>query len=44
MFQNKLEIPKESIEVSGLLTICPSPRSYFCPKWEVSVNADLGEG
>ena len=31
-------------EVSELLTTYPSPKSQFCPKWEVSVNVDLWEG
>ena len=30
--------------VSGWLTTYPSPKSQFCPKWEVSVNVDLREG
>ena len=34
----------KSIQVSGQLTTYPSPRSQFCPKWDVSVNVDLGQG
>ena len=30
--------------VSGKLATYPSPKSAFCPKREVSVNVDLGEG
>ena len=30
--------------VSGKLPTYPSPKSTFCPKWEVSVNVGLGEG
>ena len=33
-----------SIKVSGKLPTYPSPNPAFCPKWEVSVDADLGEG
>ena len=33
-----------SIRVSGRLLTLPSPNPTFCPKWEVTVNADLGEG
>ena len=28
----------------GKLPTYPSPNPKFCPKWEVSVNTDLGEG
>ena len=34
----------QSIKVSGKLPTQPSPNPTFCPKWEVSVNVDLGEG
>ena len=34
----------ESIQVSGKLPTYPSPKPSFCPKREVSVNANLGEG
>ena len=33
-----------SVKVSGWLTTYPSRKLQFCPKWEVSVNVDLGEG
>ena len=33
-----------SIKVSEKLPTFPSPNPRFCPKWEVTVNADLGEG
>ena len=33
-----------SIKASGKLPTFPSPNPTFCPKWEVTVNADLGEG
>ena len=33
-----------SIKVSEKLPTYPSPNPTFCPKWEVSVNVDLGEG
>ena len=26
------------------MTTYSSPKSQFCPKWEESVNVDLGEG
>ena len=32
------------IKVSGKLPTYPSPKLAFCPKCEVSVNIDLGEG
>ena len=33
-----------SLTVSGWLATYPFPKLKFCPKWEVSVNVDLGEG
>ena len=33
-----------SLNVSGKLPTFPSPKPKFCLKWEVSVNAGLGEG
>ena len=30
--------------ISGKLHTYPSPEATFYPKWEVSVNVDLGEG
>ena len=35
---------KGSSYVSGKLPTYPSPKPTFCLKWEVSVNAGLGEG
>ena len=32
------------VQVSGKLPTYPSPNPTFCPKGEVSVNVDLGEG
>ena len=32
------------VQVSGKLPTYLSPNPTFYPKWEVSVNADLGEG
>ena len=34
----------QSIKVSGKLPTYHSPNPIFCPKWEVSVNVDLGKG
>ena len=33
-----------SLYVSGKLLTYSSPKPTFCPKWEVSVNAELEEG
>ena len=33
-----------SLYVSGKLPTYPSPKPIFCPKWEVSVNVELGKG
>ena len=33
-----------SHHISGKLTTYPSPKPTFCPKRDVSVNVDLGEG
>ena len=33
-----------SITVSRKLPTYPSPKPSFCPKWEVSVHVNLGEG
>ena len=33
-----------SIQVSGKLPTYPFPNPTFCPKWEVNVNTELGEG
>ena len=33
-----------SIYVSEKLPTYPPPPPLFCPKWEVSVNVNLGEG
>ena len=30
--------------VSGKLSTFPSPKPKFRPKWEISVNVNLGEG
>ena len=35
---------KGSLYVSGKLPTYPSSKPTFCLKWEVSVNAGLGEG
>ena len=35
---------KWPIKVSGKLPTYPTPNPRFCSKWQVSVNADLGEG
>ena len=33
-----------SLYASGKLPTYPFPKLTFCPKWEVSVNVELGEG
>ena len=33
-----------ALTVSGKLSTYPSPKPTVCPRWEVSVNAGLGEG
>ena len=33
-----------ALTISGKLSTYPSPKPTFCPRWEVSVNAGLGEG
>ena len=33
-----------SLYVSGKLPTYPCPKPIFCPKWEVSVNVELGKG
>ena len=34
----------DQLKVSGKLPTYPSPKPPFGPKWEVSVNVDLGKG
>ena len=33
-----------SLYISGKLPTFPSPKTTFCPKWEVTVDVGLGEG
>ena len=33
-----------SLYVSRKLPTYPSPKSTFCPKWEISFNVGFGEG